>query len=509
MHLSEIVRRQAAARPGDPSYSCAETDLTWRQTDERTSRLAAALHARGLRHGDRVAILARACHRYWEVHFGCAKAGLVVVPVNHRLQAGEVKHILSDVGAKAAVVDARLADVAAAADIPLRLGFGHGHGQPLDYEAMLAEHEPVPPPVTLSGEDLNVIAYTSGTTGTAKGAMLTHRGSVLSAYGYGMANRFRSDDVVLTCMPPYVLRGQSAGLSPALAGAHVVMADFVASEVVDIIQRRRVTQLQLAPAMITLLLREPDLARRDLSSLRAIWTGGAPIRPSELQRLGDVFGDVLGSTFGMTEATGVAGMRYRLSDDPSDLGRLRSIGRPLPLLDVEVRRPDGSVADDDEVGEIVVRGDTVMTGYWNAPEATAAVLRDGWYHTGDMARRDSDGYLYLVDRRVDVIVSGGINVYSLEVEQVINRIPGVVESAVVGIPHELWGEAVAAFVVCEPGAVISESAVIARCRAELAHFKAPQIARFPAELPRNAMGKLDKRALRASYWSGRGRSIAG
>ena len=509
MHLSEIVRRQAAARPGDPSYSCAETDLTWRQTDERTSRLAAALHARGLRHGDRVAILARACHRYWEVHFGCAKAGLVVVPVNHRLQAGEVKHILSDVGAKAAVVDARLADVAAAADIPLRLGFGHGHGQPLDYEAMLAEHEPVPPPVTLSGEDLNVIAYTSGTTGTAKGAMLTHRGSVLSAYGYGMANRFRSDDVVLTCMPPYVLRGQSAGLSPALAGAHVVMADFVASEVVDIIQRRRVTQLQLAPAMITLLLREPDLARRDLSSLRAIWTGGAPIRPSELQRLGDVFGDVLGSTFGMTEATGVAGMRYRLSGDPSDLGRLRSIGRPLPLLDVEVRRPDGSVADDDEVGEIVVRGDTVMTGYWNAPEATAAVLRDGWYHTGDMARRDSDGYLYLVDRRVDVIVSGGINVYSLEVEQVINRIPGVVESAVVGIPHELWGEAVAAFVVCEPGAVISESAVIARCRAELAHFKAPQIARFPAELPRNAMGKLDKRALRAAYWSGRGRSIAG
>jgi long-chain acyl-CoA synthetase len=508
MHLSEIVRRQAAARPGDPSYSCAETDLTWRQTDERTSRLAAALYARGLRHGDRVAILARACHRYWEVHFGCAKAGLVVVPVNHRLQAAEVKHILSDVGAKAAVVDARLAD-AAAADLPLRVGFGHGHGQPLDYEAMLAEHEPVPSPVTLSGEDLNVIAYTSGTTGTAKGAMLTHRGSVLSAYGYGMANRFRSDDVVLTCMPPYVLRGQSAGLSPALAGAHVVMADFVASEVVDIIERRRVTQLQLAPAMITLLLREPDLARRDLSSLRAIWTGGAPIRPSELQRLGDVFGDVLGSTFGMTEATGVAGMRYRLSNDPADLGRLRSIGRPLPLLDVEVRLPDGSVTDDDEVGEIVVRGDTVMTGYWNAPEATAAVLRDGWYHTGDMARRDSDGYLYLVDRRVDVIVSGGVNVYSLEVEQVINRIPGVLESAVVGIPHELWGEAVAAFVVCERGAVISEGAVIARCRAELAHFKAPQIVRFPVELPRNAMGKLDKRALRASYWSGRGRSIAG
>jgi acyl-CoA synthetase (AMP-forming)/AMP-acid ligase II len=509
MHLSEIVRRQAAARPGDQSYSCAETELTWRQTDDRTSRLAAALHARGLRHGDRVAILARACHRYWEVHFGCAKAGLVVVPVNHRLQAAEVQHILSDVGAKAAVVDARLAEAVAAADIPLRLGFGDGHGQPLDYERVLAEHEPVPPPVALSGDDLNVIAYTSGTTGTAKGAMLTHRGAVLSAYGYGMANRFRSDDVVLTCTPPYVLRGQSAGLSPALAGAHVVMADFVPSEVVRIIEQRHVTQLQLVPAMITLLLREPDLARRDLSSIRAIWTGGAPVRSSELQRLGAVFGDVVGSTFGMTEATGVAGMRYRLCGDAADRRHLASIGRPLPLLDVEVRCPDGSVTADDEVGEIVVRGDTVMTGYWNAPEATAAVLRDGWYHTGDMARRDSDGYLYLVDRRVDVIVSGGLNVYSLEVEQVINRIPGVVESAVVGVPDERWGEAVAAFVVCGPGTDISESAVIARCRAALAHFKAPRSVRFRAELPRNAMGKVDKRALRAPYWSGRDRGIAG
>jgi long-chain acyl-CoA synthetase len=509
MHLSEIIRRQAAARPDDPSYSCAETDLTWRQTDNRTSRLAVALYARGLRHGDRVAILAKACHRYWEVHFGCAKAGLVVVPVNHRLQTAEVKHILSDVGAKAAVIDARLADVVATVDIPLRLGFGPGHGQPVDYEQALTEHDPVPPPVKLDDEDLNVIAYTSGTTGTAKGAMLRHRGSVLSAYGYGMANRFRSDDVVLMCMPPYVLRGQSAGLSPALVGAHVVMADFDAPEIVDIIERRRVTQLQLAPAMITLLLREPELARRDLRSIRAIWTGGAPIRPSELERLAAVFGDVLGSTFGMTEATGVAGMRYRLSGDPADRGRLASIGRPLPLLDVEVRRPDGSVADDDEVGEIVVRGETVMAGYWNAPRATAAVLRDGWYHTGDMATRDRDGYLYLVDRRIDVIVSGGINVYSLEVEQVINRIPGVIESAVVGVPHELWGEAVAAFVVCQPGAAISESSVIAHCRAELAHFKAPQSVRFPAELPRNAMGKLDKRALRAPYWAGRGPGIAG
>jgi acyl-CoA synthetase (AMP-forming)/AMP-acid ligase II len=509
MHLSEIVRRQRVARPHDPSYSCAEAELTWRQTDKRTSRLASALYDRGLRPGDRVAILARACHRYWEVHFGCAKAGLVVVPINHRLQAGEIEHILIDVAAAAMVVDSRLADAVATADVPIRIGFGPDHGQPLDYEEALAASAPLPPAVALADDDINVIAYTSGTTGRAKGAMLTHRGSVLSAYGYGMANRFQSDDVVLSCMPPYVLRGQSAGLSPALVGAHVVLADFQAAQVVRIIEQRRVTQLQLAPAMISLLLREPGLTDRDLTCVRAVWTGGAPIRPAELQRLGAVFGDVLGSTYGMTEATGVAGMRHRISDDPADTRRLASVGRPLPLLDVEVRRPDDSVTADGEVGEIVVRGDTVMAGYWNDPDATAAVLRDGWYHTGDMARRDGDGYLYLVDRRVDVIVSGGLNVYSLEVEQVINRIPGVVESAVIGVPHELWGEAVSAFVVCAPDAAVDEAAVIGQCRGELAHFKAPQTVQFVAELPRTAVGKADKRALRAPYWAGAGRGIAG
>jgi acyl-CoA synthetase (AMP-forming)/AMP-acid ligase II len=509
VHLSDIVRRQAIARPHDPSYSCAEVDLDWAQTEERTSRLAAALHELGLRHGDRVAVVGKACHRYWEVHFGAAKAGVIVVPINHRLLAREVAQIVADVGAAALVADARLTDAVSDCAAAVRIGFGAGHGLPYDYEQLLDAAEPTPPPVHLDDLDINVIAYTSGTTGRPKGAMLTHRGSVLSAYGYGIANRFRTDDVVLTCMPPYVLRGQSAGLSPALVGAHVVMADFVASDVVDIVEKRRVTQLQLAPAMITLLLREPGLADRDLASIRAIWTGGAPIRPAELQCLGAVFGDVLGSTFGMTEATGVAGMRHRLSDDAADLRRLASVGRPLPLLDVEVRRPDGTVTDDDEIGEVVVCGDTVMVGYWNDPDATDTVLRDGWYYTGDMGRRDADGYLYLVDRRVDVIVSGGLNVYSLEVEQVINRVPGVVESAVIGVPHDLWGEAVAAFVVAEPESGLDEKTVVETCRAELAHFKTPQTVRFVEALPRNAMGKLDKRALRAPFWSGTGRRIAG
>jgi fatty-acyl-CoA synthase len=310
-------------------------------------------------------------------------------------------------------------------------------------------------------------------------------------------------------MPPYVLRGQSAGLSPALVGAHVVMAEFQAGRILRIIEQKCVTQIQLAPAMINLLLAEPDLERYDVSSVRAIWTGGAPIRPATLQRLGAVFGDVLGSTFGTTEATGIAGMRHRLSDDPQDVRRLASVGRPLPLLDVEVRRPDGSVAGDEEVGEIVVRGDTVMLGYWGDPGGTATVLRDGWYHTGDMATRDRDGYLYLVDRRVDVIISGGLNVYSLEVEQALNRMPGVAESAVVGIPHELWGEAVIAVVVPEPGVRLSETDVIAFSREQLAHFKAPQSVQFVTELPRNAMGKVDKKAIRAPYWVGREQAIQG
>jgi long-chain acyl-CoA synthetase len=507
MHLSEIVRRQAVARPDAPSYTCAEASLNWLQSDERSSRLANFLLARGLRPGDRVALLATACHRYWEVHFGCAKAGLIVAPINHRLQPGEIDFILGDVGAAAVVVSADLAAKLAGSRLALRLGFGGDHGQPDDYEAALAGAAPDAPTVALSDDDINVIAYTSGTTGRPRGAMLAHRGSVLSAYGYGIANQFRADDIVLSCMPPYVLRGQSAGLSPALVGAHVVMAPFRAPDIAATIAHYRVTQIQLAPAMINMLLAQPDLDRFDLSCVRAIWTGGAPIRPEVLTRLGAVFGDVLGSTFGMTEATGVAGMRHRLAGDAADVRRLASVGRPLPLLDVEVRRADGSITAAEEVGEIVVRGETVMRGYWGDPEHTAEVLREGWYHTGDLAFRDDDGYLFLVDRRVDVIISGGLNVYSLEVEQALAQLPGVVESAVVGTPHDTWGEAVTAIVVATPDAELTAADVIAYCRDRMAHFKAPQSVHFVDELPRNAMGKLDKRAIRAPFWSGTDRLI--
>jgi long-chain acyl-CoA synthetase len=510
LHLSEIVRRQAAARPQDWSYSCAEGSHTWASTDERSSRLASYLHGQRLQPGDRVAIVAKACHRYWEIHFACAKAGLIAVPVNYRLTADEVAYIVTDVGARAAIVGPGLGPLLATApELPVRIGFGSGHGQPADYEQVLASASTRPPDVALHDHDINVIGYTSGTTGRPKGAMLSHRGSVLSAYGYGIANRFTADDVVLSCMPSYVFRGQSASLSPALVGAHVIMAEYRAAEILRLIERWRVTQIQLAPAMINLLLAEPGVATYDLSSLRAIWTGGAPIKSATLRRLGDLVGDVLGSTFGMTEATGIAGMRHRLSQDPRDERRLGSIGRPLPLLDVEVRRPDGTLTAAEEVGEIVVRGDTVMLGYWNDPELTATVLRDGWYHTGDLAWRDDEGYLYIVDRRVDIINSGGINVYSLEVEQVLDRMPGLLEAAVVGRPHDLWGEAVCAFVVRDGSARVDEQDVIDFCRGRLAHYKAPRVVEFRSELPRNAMGKLDKRALRAALWAGEERAVSG
>jgi acyl-CoA synthetase (AMP-forming)/AMP-acid ligase II len=511
MHLAEIVRRQANARPNDPSYTCAEGTRTWRQTDDRANRLANHLLGRGLAKGDRVALLAKACHRYWEVHFACAKAGLVAVPVNYRLLAAEIDQILDDVGASGVIVDARSRTTAddLRHDAKVRIGFGAAHGQEDDYERSVARAPGGAPRVDLSDDDLNVIAYTSGTTGRPKGAMLTHHGAVVSAYAYGIANRFTADDVVLSCMPAYVFRGQSAALSPALAGAHVIMADFRPAEILGLIERHRVTQIQLAPAMINMLLAEPGIGQRNLASVRALWTGGAPIRPATLEKLGAVFGDVLGSTFGMTEATGVAGMRHRLSGDPRDARRLASVGRPFPLLDVEVRRADGTVTADEEVGEIVVRGESVMSGYWNDPAHTADVLREGWYHTGDLAFRDSDGYLFLVDRRVDVIISGGLNVYSLEVEQVLDRLPGVAESAVIGTPHEVWGEAVTALVIRAPGTNLSAAAVIAHCRDRLAHFKAPQQVIFVEQFPRNAMGKLDKKALRAPFWAGEARAIGG
>jgi acyl-CoA synthetase (AMP-forming)/AMP-acid ligase II len=508
MRIADLVRRQAGARPRELAIRCTDRSLTWSELDGRVDALASVLST--LPHGARVAVLTRSCHRHWEALFACSRAGLIGVPLNYRWLPAEIERVLGDCGAAGLVIDVggipavvaggdAIEQFAALPEMRLILGFGGLHPRANQYEEALAaapsgvQREPCP---------INVLGYTSGTTGRPKGAALTPDAAVLSAFWFASLFELGTDDRFLACMPIYVYRGGAGGLAPFVVGAATVLRDFEPGAVLDAIEQERITHCILAPIMVDRLLRQPELRQRDLSSLRGIWVGGAPSSPSAIAALQDLVGDIVGSTYGCTEATGIASMRWPHA--AADHPRMRSVGRPSPLMDVKLLSADGEDAAARSPGEIVVRGDAVMAGYW--PDVPGGGLTDGWYHTGDIAVRDDDGYLFLVDRHVDIVNSGGLNVYSTEVELALLEHPDIVECAVVGAPDDTLGESVTAYVVTARALPLDE--IDAHCRARLAGYKRPRTILVLDALPRNAMGKVEKQTLRQPLWEGRNSTIA-
>jgi acyl-CoA synthetase (AMP-forming)/AMP-acid ligase II len=508
VNIADHVRRNASVIPAHAALTCDGMTWTWADLNNRVNQLA-SYFVEHLDRGDRVAIFGHNCHRYFEVYFACARAGMVCVPVNSRLLGPELAQILGDAEARLVVVDGRLEQEARRGVDGLEagiavVGFG-SHGFATDYEALLPGRPLTEIDVHTRADEISVIAYTSGTTGRPKGATLTHLACVVSAYSYALNMLVTGEDRCLAAMPAYVYRGGSGGFAPVIVGAESVVAKFEASTVLDLIESRKVTHATFAPAMIQLLLAQPDIDQRDLSSLRQLWTGGAPIRSLTLERLHELVGEIVGAQYGMTEATGIAVIKYH----SGDTDRLMSVGRPSSHVDVRIAAPDGADVALSQIGEIWVKGPAVTSGYWKAKEVDAQAFADGWFKTGDMARRDQDGYLYIVDRRIDIINSGGINVYTVEVENVISSHPGVAECVVIGVPDELYGEAVMAIVVPADGAPITEKDLQTWCHERLAGYKVPRQVRLIAELERNAMGKVNKPALRKTFWEGRERLVNG
>ena len=306
-------------------------------------------------------------------------------------------------------------------------------------------------------------------------------------------------------MPAYVYRGQAGGMAPVVAGATIVPLLFEAGAVLDAIEEHRVTHAIFTPAMVDRLLAHPDLDDRDLSSLEGVSIGGAPSSPEAVRRFATHVRAHLGSVYGMTEATGIASMRWTLGGAGDDQDLL-SVGRPGPLLDVRLVDGNGADVRTGEVGELIVSGDSMMDGYWGEPPG-AAFDAGGWYHTGDLARRDSEGRLFLVDRRADVIVSGGLNVYAAEVERVLATHPAIAACAVVSAPDGQWGETVCAIVVPAAGAALTLADVQRHSAPRLARYKHPRRLAVVEELPANTMGKIDKRRLRDQQWAGHARPI--
>jgi fatty-acyl-CoA synthase len=499
-----------------------EKRFTYREFGERTNRLANALLRLGLERRDRVAYLAYNSHPLLEGYFGVLEAGGILLPLNIRLTAPEIGFILRDSGARFLIAAPDFAGLASDS-------FEHVSTRPqviwldgtvppgaMSYEQMLAAAEPQdPPPIPVDENEVVELFYTSGTTGKPKGVMLTNRNLYMHAL-MGLATLPASDgDTQLHTIPLFHVNGWGTPQSlTAVGGKHVMMRRFDPGEALRLVEAERVTRFFAVPTMLNMILNHPDLGRYDLSSLGMIITGGAPTPPEMIRRAESMLGCQVISGYGLSETSPVltcALPKVSLADEDEDTRIRRQASTGLPVVGVDLRVVDeegGEVPRDGmTVGEIVARSNTVMEGYWNDPEGTQAVIRDGWFHTGDMAVVDEEGYVLIVDRKKDIIISGGENISSVEVEKVLFEHPAVLESAVIGVPDEQWGEVPKALVALRPGERADEAELINFCRSRIAAFKAPKSVEFLPELPKGGTGKILKARLREPYWSGREKRV--
>lgn len=500
VNLGYVLAQRALLAPSSPAIVTDGVVLTYEALDQRVNRLANALRSRGIGYGDRVAVLLTNCPEFLEVLFACAKLGARMVTINYRLIADEVAFILDDSGARLLVHGTDLAQTARAATAATitRVVVGDTDDDAAEpYELLLTNQSPQAPGTELSLSDDIAIIYTSGTTGRPKGAVLTHANLLHSSLNQVIDFAVVASDRTLLAAPLYHVGGMLILTFPTLhvGGTVFLHRAFRPDEVIAAFERERITTAFLAPTMWKMLLGEPGLAERDFSSLRLGVSGGESLPVSSIEALVDMFGAGFAEGYGLTEAASCTTV-LRSQDL---LRKPGSVGMPFIHNAIRVVGADGRDVAPGDIGEVWQSGPTVMRGYWERPDATAAVLRDGWLRTGDVGRLDDEGFLYIVDRAKDMIISGAENVYPVEVEQVLYRHPDIEEAAVIGLPDERWGEAVTAVIVAKAGSHLTEQDVIDHCRPLMAGFKRPRRVRFTEALPRNPSGKVLKAQLREAY----------
>jgi long-chain acyl-CoA synthetase len=509
---AELFRSRVAVIDGDARF-------TYGEFARRVAALDASLDRLGLRAGDVVAVLALNSHQHLEAWFAVPRGGLVLNDLNWRLAPAELEFIVEDCEAAALIVDQAFLDVGRrlaerCGSIRHLIEIGQPGGE-LPYEQLAAGGGR--PAGNVSPEALAGIFYTGGTTGRPKGVMLSHANLVANAKHVIMGWDYRPDDRYLHAGPMFHLAdGASTFAVSWVGGTHVIVPMFEPEQVARVIERERVTKTTLVPTMINLLVNHPRSAEFVLSSLRRVAYGGSPM-PADLQRRAmHALACEFAQAYGMTEAAPLVSLLSPedhlagLSGEPPHAERLASAGLPVVGVQVEIRRADGTRAAEGEPGEIYVRGPNVMQGYWRREAETAAALdADGWYHSGDAAYVDQNGYIYVVDRVKDMIISGGENVYCTEVENALYSHPAVLEAAVFGVPDERWGERVHAAVVLRPGARANEEELTAHCREQLAGYKLPRSFEFHEQaLPKSGAGKILKRDLREPHWAPQARRVS-
>jgi acyl-CoA synthetase (AMP-forming)/AMP-acid ligase II len=512
VNLRDITLRNARHHAGRAAVVFENRRCTHAEFASRAFRLANALLARGLRRG-RIAVLVPNCLEYLEIFCACESANLVIVNMNYRLSAKELIDICRDCEPSALIFHAQFKELAgellravATSRMLVCIG-GTDHGAEA-YETIADGCPDTPPDVAIDDEDVAYLIYTSGTTGRPKGVMLSHAAIVESARCISHEGGARSDDVMLIVMPLFHIGARIEQLAFMILGASIVLhGGFDAAAILRSIAAERVTAAHLAPIMVQRLLDSPDLAATDKSRLRCIHYASAPMPVPTLRRAIGAFGPILTQIYGMTEcivASLLTPPQHNLEGSEGEMKRLASAGQPFLGCSIRIVRPDGGEAATGEVGEILVRSPGIMNGYWNNAAASLSTLRGGWMHTEDLGYVDADNFVFVVDRKKDMIISGGENIYSWEVEEALRSHPSVTEAAVIGVPDAEWGESVKAFVVTRDGVRASAEDLIAHCRSLIASYKKPRSVEFVDVLPRSFNGKIDKKALRAPFWAREG-----
>ena len=496
--MRDPLRRAEQLFGDNEAVVCGETRRTYRELAERVRRVAGLAESITER-GDRIALWALNSAEYLELFVGIPCAGRAIVPHNTRWAEPELVYATTDAGAKVLICDRDPGGLADVVDRVIRLDTG-------EYEELLAAAPEAEPSV--APDDLAGLFYTGGTTGASKGVMLTHQNLMANAVHTQLAQPLLDDDRYLTMAPMFHAAGVYAALSLLwVGGTNVVLPAFDPAASLALIESERITCAIAVPAMLAAMIESQAVDPVDVSTLRWLSHGASPIALEVLKRGLELFGCELIHLYGATELSPLATI-FRHEDRFLDSDRSKSCGVAPPGVELDIRNPDGEALPVGEVGEVTIKGPNVMIGYWNKPEQTDDVLRDGWYSTGDLGYVDDGGYLYLVDRSKDMIVSGGENVYCTEVEDAIYTHPGVLEATVFGIPDEQWGEAVHAVVVLRDGAELDDVALIAHCRTQIGGYKVPKSVSFSDEpLPKSGPGKVLKRELREPYWAGKERQI--
>ena len=501
MTLDDIVRRNSLRFPTKPALVCDGAERSWAELDRRVNKLGNALLQAGLHCGDRVAVLLGNCSEYFEIYFACARAGLIAVPVNYRLAGPELEQIIDHAQPSLLITDGEYAGQAGAIkNLPARRWCISEKAVPgfEDYRSIMEAADAAP--VSVGANDTFAIFYTSGTTGLPKGALVSHRNLEMNGYNQAIADRSVPGDINLLATPIYHMGAVFMAVTYMMLGCtQHILRKFDPGAWLALLEQSRASVALLVPTMINAVVNAPGLQDHDLSSLRLVFYGGGPMPVSVLERAIERLGCGFTQGYGLTEtleATFLVSDDHVVNGTGAQTRRLASAGREAVGAEIRIVDEAGADLGAGETGEILIKSESVIAGYWNNPEETAHAIRDGWFHTGDLGYLDEDRYLFVVDRKKDMVISGGMNVYSKEIESVLYRHPAVLEAAVIGLPDEEWGEIVTAVIALKPGREASERELVDLCRTSLAGYKKPRKILFLDELPKNPSGKILKRVLR-------------